>query len=60
MKYQGQPELLFPEQIFAAYLNKLKLIIQKNNFDNKAAVIAIPPYFTQAERKAVLDAAKIA
>ena len=60
MKYQSQPEVLFPEQVFAAYLNKLKLIIQKNNFDNKTAVIAVPPYFTQFERKAVLDAAKIA
>jgi molecular chaperone DnaK (HSP70) len=36
------------------------LIIQKNNFDNKSAVIAIPTYFTQFERKAILDAAKIA
>jgi len=36
------------------------MIIQKNNFDNKSAVIAIPPYFTQFERKAILDAAKIA
>jgi molecular chaperone DnaK (HSP70) len=60
VKYQGQPEVLYPEQIYAAYLNKLRLIIQKNNFDNKTAVMAVPPYFTQAERKAVLDAAKIA
>mgnify|MGYP000979591878 FL=1 len=60
VKYQGQPETLFPEQIYAAYLNKLRLIIQKNNFDNKSAVIAVPPYFTQAERKALLDAARIA
>ena len=51
---------MYPEQVFAAYLNKLKLIIQKNNFENKAAVIAVPTYFTQQERKAVLDAAKIA
>jgi molecular chaperone DnaK (HSP70) len=27
VKYQGQQETLYPEQIFAAYLNKLKLII---------------------------------
>lgn len=44
----------------AAYLNKLKLIVSKNNFENKSAVVAIPTYFTQAERKAFLDAAKIA
>lgn len=60
VKYQGQTEVLYPEQIYAAYLNKLKLIIQKNNFENKNAVIAVPTYLTQQERKAVLDAAKIA
>ena len=32
IKYQGTTETLFPEQIFAAYLNKLRLILQKNNF----------------------------
>ena len=32
VKYQGQTELVYPEQVFAAYLNKLKFILQKNNF----------------------------
>lgn len=44
----------------AAYLNKLKNIISINGFENKEAVIAVPPFMTQAERKAVLDAARIA
>lgn len=60
VKYQGHPESLYPEQVYAAYLNKLKQIIEKNNFDNKSAVIAVPTYFTQQERKAMLNAAKIA
>lgn len=34
--------------------------MQKNNFDNKSAVVAVPTYYTQQERKAVFDAAKIA
>lgn len=60
VRYQGQTETVFPEQAFAAYINKLKFILQKNNFENKAAVLAVPTYFTQQERKAVLDAARIA
>jgi len=34
--------------------------MEKNNFDNRTAVVAVPTYFTQHERKALLDAAKIA
>jgi len=60
IKYQGQTETVFPEQVYAAYINKLKFILQKNGFDNKSAVVAVPPYYTQQERKALLDAAKIA
>jgi molecular chaperone DnaK (HSP70) len=60
VKYQGQTESVYPEQVFAAYLNKLKFILQKNNFENKSAVLAVPTYFTQQERKAIHDAAKIA
>ena len=60
VKYQGQAETVFPEQVFAAYLNKLKFILQKNNFENKSGVLAVPAYLTQQERKALLDAAKIA
>jgi molecular chaperone DnaK (HSP70) len=46
--------------VFAAYINKLKFILQKNNFDNKSAVLAVPTYLTQQERKAIYDAARIA
>lgn len=44
----------------AAYLNKMKLTIMRNGFEDKEAVIAVPPYLTQSERKAYLNAAKIA
>lgn len=60
VNYQGQKESLFPEQILAAYFNQLKQIIAHNGFENKEAVIAIPPYLTQQERKGILAAAKIA
>ena len=32
----------------------------RNGFEDKEAVIAVPPYLTQSERKAYLNAAKIA
>lgn len=60
VNYQGQNESFTTEQILAAYLNKLKNIISINGFENKEAVIAVPPFMTQMERKAVLDAARIA
>ena len=60
VNYQGQKEALVPEQIMAAYFNKMKLTVLKNGFEDKEAVIAVPPYSTQAERKAYLNAAKIA
>ena len=60
VNYQGQKESLVPEQLLATYLNKLKQIIAINGFENKEAVIAIPPYLTQQERKGILTAAKIA
>lgn len=60
VNYQGQKEALVPEQITAAYINKLRNIIAKNGFENKEAVLAVPPYLTQSERKAYLNAARIA
>lgn len=43
VNYQGQSESLTPEQALAAYFNKLKSIMQHNEFESKEAVIAIPP-----------------
>lgn len=44
----------------AAYFNKMKLTFEKNGFESKEMVVAVPPYLTQNERKAYLNAAKIA
>jgi len=43
-------------------LNKLSGIIYKNdiNLKNSTAVITVPGYYTEIERKALLDACKIA
>jgi heat shock protein 4 len=34
--------------------------MQHNELESKEAVIAVPPYLTQVERKGILNAAKIA
>ena len=60
VNYQGQKLNLLPEQAMAAYFNKLKLIIAKNGLENKEAIISVPTFLTQAERKGYYDAARIA
>jgi molecular chaperone DnaK (HSP70) len=49
-----------PEQALAAYFNKLKQIMNHNELESKEAVIAVPAYLTQVERKGILYAARIA
>lgn len=41
-------------------LGEIRKIVAFNQVDNKEAVISCPSYFTEKERKALLDAAKIA
>ena len=58
--YQGQKQVLVPEQVTAAFLGKIRKIIAHNGFENKEAVVSVPSYYTAAERRALLDACKIA
>lgn len=44
----------------AAMLGKLRSIVRLNNLDDREAVISVPSYYTEAERKALLEACKIA
>ncbi|XP_057454256.1 heat shock 70 kDa protein 15-like isoform X2 [Lotus japonicus] len=61
-RYLGETRTFTPTQVFAMMLSNLKEIAQKNL--NGAAVvdccIGIPIYFTDLQRRAVLDAATIA
>lgn len=41
-------------------LGELRRILAFNDINDKEAVISVPNYFTEKERKALLDAAKIA
>ncbi|KAL2338091.1 hypothetical protein Fmac_012537 [Flemingia macrophylla] len=60
-RYLGEAKTFTPTQVFGMMLSNLKEIAQKNLC---AAVvdccIGIPAYFTDLERRAVLDAARIA
>lgn len=58
--YLGETHEFLPEQITAAMLGKLKTIIRLNNLSDKEAVIAVPNYYTESEKKALLDACRIA
>ena len=41
-------------------LNKFKVLIQRAGFSGKDIVLSVPSYYTEQERLALLDAAKIA
>lgn len=44
----------------AAFIGKLRHIIRINNLSDKEAVISVPNYYTEQEKKALIDACKIA
>lgn len=41
-------------------IGELRRIIAHNDLDNKEAVLSVPSYYTENEKKAFLDACKIA
>lgn len=59
--YKGNTECIFPEEVAAAILGKLKKIVEdKLKIFGWDVVISIPAYFNDAQRQATLDAAAIA
>ncbi|KAG0258621.1 adenyl-nucleotide exchange factor sse1 [Mortierella polycephala] len=61
VNYQGQECTFTTVQIFAMYLTKLKEIASvETKLPVSDCVIAIPSWFTDVQRRAVLDAAEIA
>ncbi|CAD8077171.1 unnamed protein product [Paramecium sonneborni] len=61
VSYLGQKTSFTPEQLTGTMLNKLKNIIQLNdiNIQSSNVCISVPPYYTESERKALIDACKI-
>jgi heat shock protein 5 len=61
VKFRGRTELFSPEEICAMILEKMKKIAEKHLGGLvTSAVITVPAYFNHAQRKATIDAAKIA
>jgi len=58
--YRGEKRQFTPEQITAMMLQKVKQIIRKDGVQHNDMVLSVPSYYTEQERKALLDAAKIA
>lgn len=60
--YAGEPKVLTVEQVVCMLFNKVNEIVAAGNsgVGIAEAVVAIPGWFTDAQRRAVLDAAEIA
>jgi len=61
VKHLGKDVIVTPEQIVAAFYYKIKKVCAINMDGQKISdcVIAIPHYFTDAQRRAMLDAARM-
>lgn len=57
---QGTKQRFLPEQVVAMMLQKIKKIAAMDGINHSDMVISVPSYYTDQERKALLDAAKIA
>lgn len=60
LSQRGERRVYTPEQLCAAFLSKLRRTWESAGLSCKEAVLAVPLYFSSAERQALLDAAKIA
>jgi len=60
VNYKGEPRQFTPEQITAMMFQTLKQNIRNNDIPHSDVVISVPSYYTEQERKSLLDAAKIA
>lgn len=60
LMFKGEKRRFLPEQITAMMIQKLKQIIERSGLSGKEVVLSVPGYFTEKERHALLDAARIA
>lgn len=61
VQYLGEPRSFRPEQLLAALLGELKAIGEKDQGAKIAdCVLSVPGFFTEQQRRAVLDAAHVA
>lgn len=62
VKYMDKEKLFTPVQILAMLFGRLKYLAEKdtNDYSPTSAVISVPGYFTEEQRRAVLQAGEIA
>ncbi|KAF1761893.1 hypothetical protein GCK72_010152 [Caenorhabditis remanei] len=63
VSYLGEPQTFTPEQVLAALLTKLRTIVESQLTDVRKVsdcVLAVPSYFTDVQRRAVLSAIQYA
>jgi heat shock protein 4 len=59
-RYRGEKKHFLPEQVVAMTLQKLQSYYRKIGVAHNDVVLSAPAYYTEQERKSLLDAAKIA
>jgi heat shock protein 4 len=60
VRYRGEKRTFLPEQITAMMFQKLQSTYKKHGIGHNDIVLSVPTYYTEQERKAILDAGKIA
>jgi len=60
VNYRGEKRKFLPEQVVGMMLQKIKHTLKANGASTNDMVITVPTYFTQQEKKALLNAARIA
>jgi hypothetical protein len=58
--YNEEPTVFTPQQIAAMFFSKMRDLVQvSTGLKGCDMVLSVPPYYTDAQRHAVLDACKI-
>jgi heat shock protein 1/8 len=58
--YNDEPTVFTPQQIAGMFFSKMKELVQVSTGQKGCdMVISVPPYYTDAQRHAVLDSCKI-
>ena len=60
MAIRGETQRFLPEQVVAMILQKIKQICAKEGLGQNEVVISVPTYYTEPERTALVNAARIA
>ena len=60
LNYEGEPLQLCTEQLLAALFKEALIVMKINGVEEKEAVVSVPSYYTQLDRQAIIDSARVA